>query len=79
MDGGEAGGDLHSVVAGAAADTRGECRPPGPGEVVAPPPGSDSGHGLLLVEALADRWAVLERVPPGWPGKTVRAELDLLY
>ncbi|MFI6961633.1 ATP-binding protein [Streptomyces sp. NPDC050255] len=60
-------------------DTRGECRPPGPGEVVAPPPGSDSGHGLVLVEALADRWAVLERVPPGRPGKTVRAELDLLY
>lgn len=60
-------------------DTRGECRPPGPGQVVAPPPGADSGHGLVLVEALADRWAVLERVPPGWPGKTVRAELDLLY
>lgn len=60
-------------------DTRGECRPPGPGEVVKPPPGSGSGHGLVLVEALADRWAVLERVPPGRPGKTVRAELDLLY
>lgn len=49
------------------------------GEVVAPLPGSDSGHGLPLVEALADRWAVLERVPPGWPGKTVRAELDMPY
>lgn len=28
----------------------------------------------LLVEALASRWAVLDRVPVG---KTVRAELDL--
>ncbi|MEU8507752.1 ATP-binding protein [Streptomyces brevispora] len=56
-------------------DTRGECRPPGPGEVVKPPPGSGGGHGLVLVEALADRWAVLERVP----GKTVAVELDLLY
>ncbi|MCX4769057.1 ATP-binding protein [Streptomyces sp. NBC_01285] len=56
-------------------DTRGECRPPGPGRVVKPPPGSGSGYGLVLVEALADRWAVLERVP----GKTVGVELDLLY
>ncbi|MFI6057989.1 ATP-binding protein [Streptomyces sp. NPDC051286] len=56
-------------------DARGERRPPGPGELVAPPPGSGSGHGLILVEALADRWAVVDRVPPG---KTVRAELDLL-
>ncbi|MFE7041533.1 ATP-binding protein [Streptomyces atratus] len=58
------------------ADTRGERRPPGPGELAPPPLGSGSGHGLILVEALADRWAVLDRVPPG---KTVRAELDLLY
>ncbi|MEU8767236.1 ATP-binding protein [Streptomyces griseus] len=56
-------------------DTRGECRPPGPGEVAAPEDGSDSGRGLLIVDALADRWAVLDRNP----GKTVRAELDLLY
>ncbi|MEU9678592.1 ATP-binding protein [Streptomyces parvus] len=56
-------------------DTRGERRPPGPGEITAPPDGSDSGRGLLIVEALADRWAVLDRSP----GKTVRAELDLLY
>ncbi|MYR49117.1 ATP-binding protein [Streptomyces sp. SID4928] len=55
-------------------DTRGECRPPGPGEVAAPEDGSDSGRGLLIVDALADRWAVLDRNP----GKTVRAELDLL-
>ncbi|MFJ6609308.1 ATP-binding protein [Streptomyces sp. NPDC091289] len=55
-------------------DTRGECRPPGPGEITAPEDGSDRGRGLLIVEALADRWAVLDRDP----GKTVRAELDLL-
>ncbi|WP_282686599.1 MULTISPECIES: ATP-binding protein [unclassified Streptomyces] len=56
-------------------DARGERRPPGPGEIAAPADGSDSGRGLLIVEALADRWAVLDRSP----GKTVRAELDLLY
>lgn len=40
-----------------------------------PPPGSGGGYGLVLVEALADRWAVLDRVP----GKTVGVELDLVY
>ncbi|MGW7364032.1 ATP-binding protein [Streptomyces sp. NPDC054841] len=55
-------------------DTRGERRPPGPGEVAEPPTGSESGRGLVLVAALADRWTVLDRVPIG---KTVRAELDL--
>ncbi|RSS44544.1 ATP-binding protein [Streptomyces sp. WAC08241] len=51
-------------------DTRGERRP-APVEQ-----GSldEGGRGLLLVEALASRWAVLDRVPVG---KTVRAELDL--
>ncbi|MFJ8756395.1 ATP-binding protein [Streptomyces cyaneofuscatus] len=58
-------------------DTRGECRPPGPGEMAAPADGDDSGRGMLIVDALADRWAVIDREPP--PGKTVRAELDLLY
>ncbi|MFF1303383.1 ATP-binding protein [Streptomyces sp. NPDC058307] len=52
-------------------DTRGELpavvRPPGPLD--------DGGRGLLLVEALADRWEVLDREPP--PGKTVRAEVDV--
>ncbi|MFF0261761.1 ATP-binding protein [Streptomyces microflavus] len=57
-------------------DTRGECRPPGPGEIAAPADGDDSGRGMLIVDALADRWAVLDRVPR--PGKTVRVELDLL-
>ncbi|MDQ0910856.1 anti-sigma regulatory factor (Ser/Thr protein kinase) [Streptomyces canus] len=53
------------------ADTRGEpfaaVRPSGPLE--------DGGRGLLLVDALADRWEVLDREPP--PGKTVRAEVDV--
>lgn len=57
-------------------DTRGECRPPGPGEIPAPADSDDSGRGMLIVDALADRWAVIDREPPG---KTVRAELDLLY
>jgi anti-sigma regulatory factor (Ser/Thr protein kinase) len=55
-------------------DTRGERRPPGPGDVKPPEPLAGSGRGLLLVEALADRWTVLERAQVG---KTVRAELDL--
>ncbi|WP_108987581.1 ATP-binding protein [Streptomyces coelicoflavus] len=56
-------------------DTRGELRPPAPG--VARPetePLAENGRGMLLVEALADRWDVLDRVPVG---KTVVAELDL--
>ncbi|MCQ4083724.1 ATP-binding protein [Streptomyces sp. RB6PN25] len=55
-------------------DTRTERRPPGPGDVSSPQPLAESGRGLVLVEALADRWTVLDRVPVG---KTVRAELDL--
>ncbi|MCM2387963.1 ATP-binding protein [Streptomyces albipurpureus] len=55
-------------------DARGDKRPPGPGELPEPGPGDDHGRGLMIVEALADRWAVLDRVPLG---KTVRAELDL--
>ncbi|MEX2970932.1 ATP-binding protein [Streptomyces sp. C184] len=56
------------------ADARGERRPEGPGGTVVPAAGADGGRGLLLVGALADRWAVLDRLPVG---KTVRAELDL--
>lgn len=52
-------------------DARAECRPPTPSP--APHPLADSGRGLLLVETLADRWAVLDRTPIG---KTLRAELD---
>jgi hypothetical protein len=55
-------------------DTRGERRPPPPGGLTVPPLVADGGRGMLLVEALADRWVVLDRVPVG---KTVRAELDL--
>ncbi|MFI6419416.1 ATP-binding protein [Streptomyces sp. NPDC050842] len=51
-------------------DTRGENLP----RLQPPIPPSDSGRGLLLVEALADRWGVgLGPVPR----KTVWAELDL--
>ena len=53
-------------------DTRDEplpaVRPPGPLD--------ETGRGLLLVTALADRWEVLDREPP--PGKTVRAEVDVV-
>ncbi|KQW03239.1 ATP-binding protein [Streptomyces sp. Root369] len=56
-------------------DTRGERRPPAPGAArTAPPSLAETGRGLLLVEALADRWEVLDRLPVG---KTVVAELDL--
>ncbi|MEV0260039.1 ATP-binding protein [Streptomyces sp. NPDC050617] len=55
-------------------DTRGERCIPGPGEASLPAPDSETGRGLVLVEALADRWAVIDRVPVG---KTVRVELDL--
>ncbi|MFB7546919.1 ATP-binding protein [Streptomyces sp. NPDC056154] len=56
-------------------DTRGELRPPAPGVPrPAMPPLAETGRGMLLVEALADRWDVLDRVPVG---KTVAAELDL--
>ncbi|MFJ9104152.1 ATP-binding protein [Streptomyces sp. NPDC102405] len=54
-------------------DTRGEL----PAAVRPPGPLDDGGRGLLLVEALADRWEVLDREPP--PGKTVRAEVDVLW
>ncbi|MFD5569898.1 ATP-binding protein [Streptomyces cadmiisoli] len=51
-------------------DTRGDdlpLRPP-------PAPDAESGRGLLLVEAFADRWGV--QIGPA-PRKTVWAELDL--
>ncbi|MFF3839514.1 ATP-binding protein [Streptomyces sp. NPDC001930] len=51
-------------------DTRGERLP----HVQPSTPEGDSGRGLLLVEALADRWGV-EQGPV--PRKTVWAELDL--
>jgi len=53
-------------------DTRSERRPPEPGQGAAPGPLAESGRGLMLVEALAERWSVLDRPQIG---KTVRAEL----
>ncbi|WP_435232079.1 ATP-binding protein [Streptomyces althioticus] len=56
-------------------DTRGELRPPAPGTPrPALGPLAEAGRGMLLVEALADRWEVLDCVPVG---KTVVAELNL--
>ncbi|WP_329526289.1 ATP-binding protein [Streptomyces sp. NBC_01462] len=55
-------------------DTREGPRPPGPGAVPPADPLGEQGRGLVLVEALAARWEVLDREPPG---KTVRAEIDL--
>ncbi|MEF9907524.1 ATP-binding protein [Streptomyces sp. P9-A2] len=69
-----AGADLARVLRIDVSDTRGERRPPRPGEIAAPDASAVGGRGLLLVEALADRWEVLDRLPVG---KTVRAELDL--
>jgi hypothetical protein len=51
--------------------TRGEL----PAAVQPSGPLDEGGRGLLLVEALAGRWEVLDREPP--PGKTVRAEVDV--
>lgn len=54
-------------------DTRTERRPAGTSRPTTPPPGSETGRGLLLVEHLATRWGVTPRA--GAPGKTVWAEL----
>jgi two-component sensor histidine kinase len=51
-------------------DTRGDRFP----HVRLPAPDAESGRGLVLVEALADRWGV---TPGPRPRKTVWAELDL--
>jgi anti-sigma regulatory factor (Ser/Thr protein kinase) len=56
-------------------DTHSGPRPPGPGAVPAPHPLDETGRGLLLVDALAARWEVVDREPR--PGKTVRAEVDV--
>jgi hypothetical protein len=86
VDGVGAGGYLYAVVAGSAAVAAlepGQFRAATPVPNPAPKPGDvrpahsldEHGRGLVLVEALADRWEVLDRDPA--PGKTVRAELDL--
>ncbi|WP_328427993.1 ATP-binding protein [Streptomyces sp. NBC_00443] len=56
-------------------DTRTESHPPKPGHVRSPHPLDEHGRGLVLVEALADRWEVVERGES--PGKTICAEVDL--
>ena len=56
-------------------DTRTDPRPPKPGDVRPPHPLDEHGRGLVLVDALADRWEVVDRDPA--PGKTVRVEVDL--
>lgn len=56
-------------------DSRGERRPSEPEATATAAPEAEHGRGLLLVDALADRWGVFDRVPVG---KTVRAELHLV-
>ncbi|MDV9191769.1 ATP-binding protein [Streptomyces sp. SR27] len=57
-------------------DTRAERVPPRPGTLPGPGPElTDGGRGLLLVDALADRWGWCPRA--GAPGKTVWAECAL--
>ena len=56
-------------------DARGGERPPDAHRLAPPAVTEDAGRGLLLVDGLADRWTVLDRVPVG---KTVRAEIDRL-
>ncbi|QFQ97535.1 ATP-binding protein [Streptomyces phaeolivaceus] len=55
-------------------DTRAERLPPRPGTVRPARPLDEDGRGLVLVDALADRWEVRDRNPPG---KTVLVEIDL--
>jgi anti-sigma regulatory factor (Ser/Thr protein kinase) len=55
-------------------DTRCERLPPAPGATANPAADAESGRGLLIVEALADRWGV--DIGPA-PHKAVWAELDL--
>ncbi|MFE4328521.1 ATP-binding protein [Streptomyces sp. NPDC056831] len=56
-------------------DTRGEQLPPTPGTTVTPVDDAESGRGLLIVEALSDRWGI--DVGPV-PRKTIWAELSLV-
>jgi len=55
-------------------DACGGWSPSGMSERIGDDVESESGRGLVLVEASADRWAVVDR---GAEGKTVWAELDV--
>ncbi|WP_326694025.1 ATP-binding protein [Streptomyces sp. NBC_01387] len=56
-------------------DTRGDRLPPTvPGSTARPADDAESGRGLLIVEALADRWGV---TPGPVPRKVIWAEIDL--
>ncbi|WP_410537139.1 ATP-binding protein [Streptomyces sp. KL2] len=68
-NGGDGGGVTLRIEV---SDARGDRLPAVPGPPA--PEDAEGGRGLLLVEALADRWGV-ETWPP--PRKTVWAELDL--
>lgn len=68
----EDGGKLLRI---AVTDTRGDRLPPAPGTPHVPEAECESGRGLLIVEALADRWGVAAGTVPR---KTVWAELDLV-
>ncbi|WP_407675935.1 ATP-binding protein [Peterkaempfera bronchialis] len=60
-----------SVLRIEVSDARGERRPEAPTHI--PGPEAERGRGLLLVDCLALRWGVLDRLPVG---KTVWAELE---
>ena len=55
-------------------DPRPDRRPPTPGDLRAPSPESDSGRGLVLVEALATHWGTTGNDPYT---KTVWCEVAL--
>jgi len=58
------------------ADAHGGRRPDPAAPVPVPGPDAESGRGLVLVDALASRWGVVDRL---YCGKTVWAEIDLAH
>ncbi|HEY9437258.1 MAG TPA: ATP-binding protein [Streptomyces sp.] len=66
--------DDDSLLRIAVTDTRGDRLPPPPGETTTAAGDAESGRGLLIVEALADRWGVITGPVPR---KTVWAEITL--
>jgi anti-sigma regulatory factor (Ser/Thr protein kinase) len=55
-------------------DSRGDCLPAQPGPAAVSCAERESGRGMLIVDAVADRWGVVPRSPGG---KTLWCELDL--